>query len=219
MNDDRLEASLDAVAVPAQCPKVITNFSGYTPPFEVAPTIERMLASVPPKYLVALSEVVLTNSSGLPRKLRRSVTKSRKRKVKIAEARGLYHPAWNGNRAWIEIFIDNTLRNWEKGWWLSLRSYREILLGDVLFHEIGHHIHATAQPEFREKEDVADSWKVKLKRQYNRAQHPWQRALLYPFRPLLIALSKAASRYQFKRGWISRAEFEEDIKGSVSPKK
>jgi hypothetical protein len=219
MNDARLETSGDAVAVSSQLPKVITNFIGYTPPFDVVPIVERMLASVPPKYLIGLSEVALTNSSGLPRKLRRSVTKSRKRKVKIAKARGLYHPAWNGNRARIEIFIDNTLRNWEKGWWLSLPSYREILLGDVLFHEIGHHIHATVQPEFREKEDVADSWKVKLKRQYNRARHPWQRALLYPFRPLLIALSKAASRCQFERGWISRAEFEEDTKGSVSPKK
>ena len=219
MNDARLETSGDAVAVSSQLPKVITNFIGYTPPFDVVPIVERMLASVPPKYLIGLSEVALTNSSGLPRKLRRSVTKSRKRKVKIAKARGLYHPAWNGNRARIEIFIDNTLRNWEKGWWLSLPSYREILLGDVLFHEIGHHIHATVQPEFREKEDVADSWKVKLKRQYNRARHPWQRALLYPFRPLLIALSKAASRCQFERGWISRAEFEVDTKGSVCPKK
>lgn len=219
MKDQRLDTAESAITASSQRPTVITNFVGYTPPFNVVPIVERMLASVPPKYLVGLSEVVLTNSSGLPRKLRRSVTKSRKRKVKSAEAGGLYHQAWQGNRAWIEIFVDNILRNWEKGWWLSIRFYRESLIGDLLFHEIGHHIHATVQPEFREKEDVADGWKLRLTRQYIRFRHPWLIALLSPFQPLINTLSKVISRYQFSRGWISRGEFEEDIKGSVSPKK
>jgi hypothetical protein len=218
MNDERLETTVDAVAVSSQRPAVITNFIGYTPSFDVVPIAERMLASIPPKYLVGLSEVVLTNSSGLPRKLRRSVTKARKRKVRIAEVRGLYHPAWHGSRAWIEIFVDNTLKNWEKGWWLSVRFYRESLIGDVLFHEIGHHIHATAQPEFREKEDVADGWKLRLTRQYIRFRHPWLRTLLFPIQPLINMLSKAISKYQFRRGWISRGEFEEDLKRPLSPK-
>jgi hypothetical protein len=212
MSDDHLEPVENIVEVPAKYPTVITSFSGYSPPFDPVPIVERMLASVPPKYLIGLKEVVLTNTSDLSRKRRRSVTKSRRRKVRIVEARGLYHSAWNGNRAWIEIFVDNTFKNWERGWWLSFRLYREMLLGDVLIHESGHHIHATVQPEFREKEDVADSWKVRLKRLYHREQHPWHRVIVFPFRPLLIALSKAASRYQFKRGWISRGEFEEDLK-------
>jgi hypothetical protein len=214
-----LEATENAIADSSKRPAVIANFSGYTPPFDPVPIIERMLSTVPAIHLMGLNEVVLTNSSSLSRSRRRSVTKSRKRKARIAEALGLYHPAWNCNRAWIEIFVDNLLRQWEKGWWLKFPYIRKMLLGDVLFHEIGHHIHYTTRPEFREKEDVADSWKVRLKRQYNRAQHPWQRVILYPFRPLLIALSKAASRYQFKKGWISRGEFEEDLKRPVSSKK
>src|SRR5271157_4120830 len=99
INDERLETTENVVAVSSQRPKVITYFSGYTPPFDVVPIVERMLASVPPKYLIGLSQIVLTNSSGLSRKLRRSVTKARKRKVRIVEAGGLYHPAWNGNLA------------------------------------------------------------------------------------------------------------------------
>lgn len=185
MNDSRLETTANRVAVSSQRPTVITNFTGYTPPFDVVPIVERMLASVPPKYLVGLSEVVLTNSSGLPRKLRRSVTKSRKRKVKVAEAAGLYHQAWQGNRAWIEIFVDNMMRALEASWWLKIAYVRESVLAGVLFHEIGHHIHATAHPEYRDKEDVADSWKLKLNRQYFRIQHPWVRIIAYPFRPLL----------------------------------
>jgi len=219
MSDDPLETTGSAGATSSQFPKVIASFSGYTPPFDVVPIVERMLAYVPSKYLIGLSQIVLTNSSGLSRKLRRSVTKARKRKVRIVEAGGLYHQAWHGHRAWIEIFVDNKLRQWEKGWWLKFPYIREMLLGEVLFHEIGHHIHYTTRPEFREKEDVADSWKVRLKGQYYRAQHPWQRVFLYPFRPLLVAISKAASRYEFKRGWISRGEFEEDLKKPIRPKK
>lgn len=219
MNHARMETTGNSFTASAQRPEVIARFSGYMPPFDPVPIVEMMLVSVPPKYLVGLKQVVLTNASGLSRKLRRSVTKARKHKVRIVQTRGLYHPTWNGNRAWIEIFVDNTLRNWEKGWWLSFQYYREMLLGDILFHEIGHHIHSTVKPEFREKEDVADGWKLRLMRQYNRFRRPWLFALLLPFQPLLNMLSKAASRYQFKRGWISRGEFEEDFKRPVSPMK
>lgn len=218
MNKERLETE-NAVITSSQCPAVITNFSGYTPPFDAVPIVESMLASVPPKYLIGLSEIVLTNASGLPRKLRRSMTRARKHKVKIVEAGGLYHQAWHGNQAWIEIFVDNILKRWEKGWWLKISRIREILLGDVLFHEIGHHIHFTIRPEYKEKEDVADSWKVRLKRQYNRVHHKWLRTFLYPLRPLFITLSRLIRKYQLKRGWISRGEFEEDLKRSASPKK
>lgn len=219
MNDDRLETTENVVAVSSQRPKVITNFTGYTPPFDVVPIVERMVASVPPKYLAGLKEIVLANASGLPRKLRRSVTKARKRKVRIVEAGGLYHQAWNGSRAWIEIFVDNKLRQWEKGWWLKFSYIREMLLGDVLFHEIGHHIHATIKPEFREEEDVADGWKLRLTRQYNRFRHPSLFAFLFPFQPLINMLSKVISKYQFKKGWISRGELEEDFRKPVCPKK
>ena len=178
-------STTDNVAVvSAQNPQVIVHFSGHTPPFNPVPTVERMLAYVPPKYLVGLSEVVLTNSSGLSRKIRRSVTKSSKRKFKIVECRGLYRQAWQGTPAWIQIFLDNTLKGWEKGWWLKLPLLRDILLSDVLFHEVGHHIHFTARPELREKEDVADSWMRKLRRQYLRRRYDWLISLTPLLRPL-----------------------------------
>ncbi len=44
----------------------------------------------------------------------------------------------------------------ETGWWLRIPLIREGKIADVLFHEIGHHIHFTCRPEYREKEDVAD---------------------------------------------------------------
>jgi hypothetical protein len=220
MNDERLETAESAIAATSQRPKVITDFHGYEPPFDVAPIVERMLASVPSKYLVGLSKVVLTNSSGLSRKIRRSVTKSRKRKVRIVKACGLYYQEWNNKPAWIQIFVDNTLKGWENGFWLRIPLLRESQLGGVLFHEIGHHIHYTTRPEHREKEDVADVWKVRLEKNYQRVRHPILRAVLTFLKPVTRTLIRrfhySAAERMLLRGAISRAEFDETTKGSAS---
>jgi hypothetical protein len=206
-------ARVNATSEAARPPKIVSRYSNYVPPFDPEPIVTRMVESVPPKYLVGLSEIVLTNSSGLSRQRRRSVTKSRSRKVRIRNARGLYHSAWNGRLAWIEIFVDNALEPWRKGWWLKVPIVREIALKDVLFHEVGHHIHATVRPEFREREDVADVWKVRLDRHYLRHRHPILRALmhivLWPIRPLVRRRGKRSEMNALKHGWISRAEFTE----------
>lgn len=174
-----------------------------------------MLDSIPKKYLDGLSEVVLTNTSGMSRERRRSVTKSRKRKIRMLNARGLYHPAWQREPAWIEIFVDNTIRGWEKGIWLRLPFIREGKLGDVLFHEVGHHIHFTIRPEYKEREDVADTWKAKLQRNYNRSRRPWLRAITFPIRPLIRALMRPMYRIMFRKGMISHAEFDELMSPSL----
>jgi hypothetical protein len=49
---------------------------------------------------------------------------------------------------------------------------RTACFANVLFHEIGHHVHATVRPEFREKEDVADDWGKKFMANYFR-KHYW----------------------------------------------
>jgi hypothetical protein len=41
-----------------------------------------------------------------------------------------------------------------------------LYFSDVLYHEIGHHIHATRRPEHREKEDVAEKWKARLESKF-----------------------------------------------------
>jgi len=213
-DNDAAERSTDT---PPRPPQVISTFEGYTPPFDPVPIVERMLKSVQPKYLVGLQKVVLTNASNLPRSRRRAATKSRKRKIRILEARGLYHQAWGGEQAWIEIFLDNTLKQCERRWWTRLGFLREAEIADVLLHEIGHHIHFTSHPEYREKEDVADAWKVRLGREYLRERHPVLQAIGYPLRPLARILRKALSEGMVKRGMMSRAEFDEDFK-KKSPK-
>jgi hypothetical protein len=169
-------------------PKVIEAYSGYEPFFDVAALAEEMLAFVPARFLVGLSEVVLTNTANLRRRIRRSVTKSRRRKVRVIEARGLYHHAWHGKPAWIEIYVNNLFSWYETGiwrWLIRFTYFRETELGDVLFHEIGHHIDATIRPEFREKEDVADDWSKKLRRKWFQEKRPWLRRLIRLVAPLL----------------------------------
>lgn len=211
--DEQLDVSLHAKA--SACPQVIVTFSDYEPPFDVASTTQRILDSVPRQYLTGLSAVVLTNASGLSRKRRNNTVKARRRKVRMGAARGLYHPAWNGNRAWIEIFVDNTLRELEKGWWLRVPFVRESMLSDVLFHEIGHHIHFAVRPEYREKEDVADVWKVRLERNYHQQRVSWVRIasrLVPPF--LLLYLERQRQKLElkmFKSGRISQAEYQESV--------
>jgi hypothetical protein len=216
MNEERMESTENGGAISSQRPKVVSAYSGYTPPFDVVPIVERMIESVPARYLVGLSEVVLTNSSGLSRKLRRAVTKARKRKYRILECRGLYHQAWHGKPAWIEMFVDNALKGWEKGLWLKVPFIREGRLSEVLFHEVGHHIHFTTRPEYREKEDVADVWKVRLERNYTRRRFRLLRAFVRLFQLLFGKLFERVHsklmQGQLNKGWISRAEFDERVK-------
>jgi hypothetical protein len=160
---------------------------------------------------------VLTDASGLSREMRRSVTKARGRKVRIVEARGLYSQAWQGKPAWIQIFVDNTIKGWEKEWWLRISFMREDPLAGVLFHEIGHHIHYTTKPEHREKEDVADVWMARLEKNYSRKQHPTLKAIFTLTRPLtrpwVLRFHRKMAERMLLRGAISRAEFDEQTKG------
>ena len=182
------------------------------PPFDVTRATEEMINSVPSKYLTGLSEIVLTNTAGLPRKLRRSVTKSRGRKVRQAATAGLYFQEWNNRPAWIQVYVDNTLAPWNDWFWFFLPIVRRMALGHILFHEIGHHIHATSHPEHREKEDVADDWKDKLSRNYFRSRYPWLKFIIAPFRPFLRRFTAAKAQKLYRAGMISRHEFEKSKK-------
>jgi hypothetical protein len=153
-------------------------FEDYRPPFNATKVVRRLLATVPEEYLRGLDCVVLTNHDALSRKQRVGKIKSRKKRVPAARVRGLYHGKWHGDPAWIEIRVDKTAGTLKRPWvWIPL--VQEFYLGDVLYHEVGHHIHSCALPEHREKEDVADDWSRKLKASYFKTKYRW---LIWPLR-------------------------------------
>ena len=121
--------------------EVVEAYRNYKPPRWVCPTTKKILNTIDPKYLGGLKTVVLRNADGLNHDRRRGKTLYRKKKVQIKTALGLYHQKWNGELAWIEIFVDNIENSLGKCIWIPL--FRDIEFGGILTHEIGHHVHKT----------------------------------------------------------------------------
>jgi hypothetical protein len=135
-------------------------YKDYTPPRGVLKTLRKILDRVPQQYLQGLDCVVLTNMSGQPRRLRLGKIRTSKRRVSRSRVLGLYHHAHRGKYPWIEIYVDQIAQRYKSFMWIPLM--REVFYGDVLLHEIGHHIHATVAPEHADKEEVAERWKKNL---------------------------------------------------------
>lgn len=166
-------------------PRIIESYQDYTAPFDATRVTRSLLQTVPDKYLAGLDCVILLNEGGLSRRDRVGKVRSRKRKVDKSRVRGFYHHAWQGKPPWIEIRVDKTFRNVSPKalFWIPL--FREILLGNVLYHELGHHIDACIRPEYREKEDIAEDWNSKLMTSFLRRKYwyaVWPLVLLGKFR-------------------------------------
>ena len=145
-------------------------YNNYMPPRYVLRLVARLLSRVPAKYTKGLDCVVLTNQSGAPRRDRIGKIKSRKRRQSRKGVFGLYHSFRPSKPPWIELYVGNIVQ--EISYHPLVPFGRTACFGMVLFHEIGHHVHATVRPEFREKEDVADGWGKKLLQHYV-FQHYW----------------------------------------------
>jgi hypothetical protein len=143
------------------------RYNGAVPPKCVRETVECLLSTVPPGYLQGLSEIVLVDSGSLSSGKTRRV---RGRKYRTRDCRGFYHPLAKGRPAYIEIVVDNTLRGMPAPVRWST-AIRELLLGEVLYHEIGHHLDRTIGARARTGEAAAESWSGHLLRQHIKGSH------------------------------------------------
>ena len=153
-------------------PEIEERYAEYRPPFDVTKVVQELLAPVPEKYTRGLKKVLLVDSGSLGRRDRVGKVWSRKRKFAKQAVRGMYHP--DRNAPWIEIRVDRTTEAW-KGmprWLFWLPLIRYIVIAEIFYHELGHHIHYTVRPEFREREDVAEVWRRKLSSNFIRAKYP-----------------------------------------------
>ena len=124
----------------------------------------RVLRRVPSEYLVGLGRIILSNANELNRARRRKKSRHRGKTRNSKEAVGTYHQAWQGRKAYIELFVDNIVAQCPHA--IKILPLRDLVFADVLLHEIGHHIHLTHTKEFRQREDVADDWVRRLGESY-----------------------------------------------------
>ncbi len=156
-------------------PRIVEAYRDWHPRFQVESRIRELLTIVPRKHLSGLGSIVLTNVDALSHARRREKTWSGNRKVRITESLGMYHHGGQGNPAWIELLVDNICREWRDGKPPS-RLSAHFHLGEVLYHEVGHHIQEVHAPQFRPKENVAEWWEERLMKKFLRRQY-WHFAI------------------------------------------
>jgi hypothetical protein len=180
--------------------QIVERYRNWTPPAGTRSAVARLVEGIPERYLLGLASVVLTNSEGAPRHQRRRKLWLKRRKVSVARAQGLYHQAWQGKPPSIELLVDNIVRGIPR-FLLRWRFFSDVTFGSVLFHEIGHHLHKTQAPEFRDKENVADTWKTRLLRPYIRTRYRY----VLPFLPLVRKIILVIAAIQTGRSYGSLA--------------
>lgn len=146
------------------------TYKDYSPPIPISRAIDKILAKIPSSYLSGLKTIVITNSANLPHYYRKGKTRSRGKYIAMAGCQAFYHKSFNGESAWIQLLLDNMLYAVPK-WALRIPFIRDLYIAPALFHEIGHHIHGTKAPEYKEPETVADQWKNRLLGHYLSRQY------------------------------------------------
>jgi hypothetical protein len=149
------------------------NYQEYVAPLWVHRTVERLLGSLAEAHTRGLSAIVLTNSARLTG--RKGGRRSRRNRGGVTT--GKYHPVWNGEAAWIELIVDEIVRSIPKPLH-KLQLARDLAFGRVLFHEIGHHLHAVVGSAGREGESSAEAWQNKLSRIHLQKRYRYLRPLV-----------------------------------------
>jgi hypothetical protein len=144
---------------------IIESYQNYSPSFNAAKLVRQMLRKTPPKFLIGLRSVVLTNKAALSRKDQQRKLPSRGSRVVKGESLGYYSQEWKGEPAHITLLVDNVEKQCSRGW-VFHRFLRVCVFADLFFHELGHHIHRVHRPLYKEREDVADMWSKKLSRKF-----------------------------------------------------
>jgi hypothetical protein len=171
---------------------IYENYGAYKPGLNVRKMVEELLDSIDPNYLQGLSSVVLSSQSQLPRKGRRKKFLSRGRSLSVSRIRGFYRQSWQGQPAHIELYVDKILGP-KPGWKVHIPTAGFFLIANTLFHELGHHLHKTQYPEFKEKEDVAEEWRKKLVKIAFQKRYPFALPFVKLLRPLIVWYLKSGS--------------------------
>ncbi len=165
--------------------KIVEHYDNYRPPVRVYGTVEVLLRYVPEEHLDGLRTIVVTNSEYVRKALKGKITREKER-FRPADCRGLY----GDGQIW--LILDQIC---DLELFMIIPAIKTILIGQVFYHEIGHHIHAKEQPGFRkDKEAFADEWKERLMQTFIRQHYWYLRGVLKLFEPLLHRLHSKLQR-------------------------
>lgn len=141
--------------------------------------VRSLLERTEMRFLLGLREVLLVRRASLP-----SAERQRHQRRAGQSLKGSYFAAHAGVPARIELYLDAI--QLDQGVAAGrLRVLRELRLGRVLFHELGHHITRVVEPAHRDREAVAEAWARRLQRAAFDAKYSRYRFLLRPLRALL----------------------------------
>ena len=172
-------------------PDIVEWYREFEPTANFRQRIETLLKYVPEDYFRGLKTIVLANRSALTRDQRKKKVWSRNHKVRLADADGTYKRASKSSEAAVWLYVDNICSGES---WLgrNLPLVRYMRLSDVLYHEIGHHIHTEYRPSHAEREDVAEDWSRKLWGRFVRKRYWYAFPVLYLFALLASVLARHA---------------------------
>jgi hypothetical protein len=168
----------------ASTPDIVEAYRDYVSPQYVLKIVDDLLKAVPPRHLIGLNTIVLTNQAAQLRKRKQQKIWSRNHKIKLVETLVYYSGASRSSRASITLHIDNILKR-APSRELRIPFVRYYPLAGALYHEIGHHIHAEHNPIYEGKESVAEDWSDKLSQRFYRT-HYWY--LIPLLRPLVFLI-------------------------------
>ena len=144
-----------------------------------------LLRYVPEEHLNGLHTIAVTNSAYVREALKGKITREKER-FRPADCRGLY----GDGQIW--LILDQIF---EAEFFMIIPAIKTIFIGEIMYHEIGHHIHAMAQPGFRkDKEAFADEWKDTMMQTFLRQRYWYLLGVLKLFLPLLRRIHSKLSR-------------------------
>lgn len=173
--------------------RIVESYTDYEPPQWVFNSIKGLLDAIPEKYLTGLDFVLLTNHNNLTRKGKRRRIKRGLKKIGSEHVAGTYHQRFRNHPAYIRIVVDKGIVVLPPplGWF----SFpRDLMAAQTLFHELGHHVHATLRPEYKDPEHVAEEWRRKFIIAAMKKKHPVASRVIAPLARLIQALRKFRKR-------------------------
>ena len=175
---------------------IIEEYSNRYSGLKLKKSTELILRHVPPQILHGISTILLREAGNLSRMEFERLGRTRSRRRSGNSLLGAYFPATRSQAAHIEIFVDQIVKGWPRIL-LKIPIIRNVILSEVVFHEIGHHAEFKRR-HFREKEQRAIQWSKRLRRQFLREHYGY----LKPFRWVLksiIAILKLFSSDKRRR--------------------